>query len=329
MMGWLLAGVLGASILAFFASRARRYGRLFATEHFIEIARACGPLRAAAIARADYPAAESAVEQGDPRTFLSHGPLIVVYTARALEEHVVHHLSVSVPGRVTTGAAGTTFIAWLAMVLGWPIDEVVLSVAPSTVHHAELRVTRAEHARIAASPLLEVTPANVDELRRACLEARSRIIRPPSQSPAPARARAADPSQPHRVPVSQAMAPSFEQVATICRIAHDHSLRPEGKSLRELLMASNYRQLRPDISAEILCGYLADHPEVVTQWSMYSEDKRTSGGWYFLNYGRAGTVGRLGPRATRIDERHYGSAVEACAHYILEELDFWAGLGAG
>ena len=128
--------------------------------------------------------------------------------------------------------------------------------------------------------------------------------------------------------MSQAVAPSFEQVATICRIAHDHSLRPEGKSLRELLTASNYLRLRPGISAAMLCEYLADHPEVVDQWSMYSEDKRTSGGWYFLNYGRAGTVSRLGPRATRIDEHGHGSSVEACVNYILQELDFWAGLGA-
>lgn len=122
------------------------------------------------------------------------------------------------------------------------------------------------------------------------------------------------------------MGPSPEQVATICDIAHDTSFRGSARSLRELLAASDYRQLRPDISAAILAEYLADCPEVVTQWSMYSDDKRTSGGWYLLKQGPRWTVGRLGQHATRTDERNYDSPVEACAHYILQELDFWAGL---
>jgi hypothetical protein len=30
-----------------------------------------------------------------------------------------------------------------------------------------------------------------------------------------------------------------------------------------------------------------------------------------------------------MDEHNYDSPVEACAHYILQELDFWAGIGPG
>lgn len=61
---------------------------------------------------------------------------------------------------------------------------------------------------------------------------------------------------------------------------------------------------------------------------MYSDDKRTSGGWYFLRRGHRWIVGRLESQP-RPDEREYDSQFEACAHFILLELDFWTGLSGG
>jgi hypothetical protein len=122
------------------------------------------------------------------------------------------------------------------------------------------------------------------------------------------------------------MAPSLSEIATICRIAHDSSLRGAGISLRELLKASDYRRLRPDITEAAVAEYLADHPEVVTQWSMYSDDKRTRGGWYFLDDGNLWAVGRVGPKGARTDERKCRSPSDACAHFVLLELDFLASL---
>lgn len=118
-------------------------------------------------------------------------------------------------------------------------------------------------------------------------------------------------------------------VETVCSIAHDSSGRGAGRSLRDLLEASDYARHRPSLTVATLAEYLADRPEVVTQWSMYSDDKRTSGGWYFLGRGQVWTVGRLGPNAVPTDERHYGSAVDACAEFILLELDFWASRSHG
>jgi hypothetical protein len=118
-------------------------------------------------------------------------------------------------------------------------------------------------------------------------------------------------------------------VATICSIAHDSSGRGAGTSLRDLLKASDYARHRSNLTVATLAEHLVDRPEVVTQWAMYSEDKRTNGGWYFLERGQGWTVGRLGPNAVPTDERHYGSAVEACADFILLELDFWASRSHG
>jgi len=118
-------------------------------------------------------------------------------------------------------------------------------------------------------------------------------------------------------------------VATICTIAHESSGRGAGRSLRDLLNASDYARHRSSLTVASLAEYLVDRPEVVTQWSMYSDDKRTSGGWYFLERGQEWTVGRLAPNAVPTDERHCGSVVEACADFILLELDFWASRSHG
>jgi hypothetical protein len=122
---------------------------------------------------------------------------------------------------------------------------------------------------------------------------------------------------------------SSEHVATICSIARDSSGRGAGRSLRDLIKASEYARHRPSLTVATMAEYLVDRPEVVTQWSMYSGDKRTSGGWYFLDHGQGWTVGRFGPHAAPTDERHYASAVQACAHFILLELDFWASRSHG
>jgi hypothetical protein len=118
-------------------------------------------------------------------------------------------------------------------------------------------------------------------------------------------------------------------VATICSIAHDSSRRGAGRSLRDLLKASDYARHRSSLTVATLAEYLVDRPEVVTQWSMYSDDKRTSGGWYFLERGQGWTIGRLGPNAVPTDERHYDSAAEACAEFILLELDSCASRSHG
>lgn len=72
-------------------------------------------------------------------------------------------------------------------------------------------------------------------------------------------------------------------------------------------------------------NHLADHLTMIEQWLMYSEDKRTGGGWYFMQAGNEWETGRVGPTGL-VDKTKYLSAVEACAAYVLMELDFWSSL---
>jgi hypothetical protein len=106
----------------------------------------------------------------------------------------------------------------------------------------------------------------------------------------------------------------------ILRIAHDTSMRGAGVSLRDALSLTAYRELRPQFGESDLLPYLRDHPALIEDWLLYSYDKRTDGGWYLLQDGTIGEIGRIA-QATR-----FPSLEQAVAAYVVRELDFWANL---
>ncbi|HEV3192163.1 MAG TPA: hypothetical protein VGY54_16740 [Polyangiaceae bacterium] len=123
---------------------------------------------------------------------------------------------------------------------------------------------------------------------------------------------------------------SRAQLGKICGIGHDTSMRGAGASLRDAINVTDYRRLRPLVTETAVSEYLANHPEGVTQWSRYCEDKRTSEGWGFSKGGDSWTVWRLSPpHFQRSDQQIFPSEIAACARYILLELDFWANLPSG
>lgn len=117
---------------------------------------------------------------------------------------------------------------------------------------------------------------------------------------------------------------SSDRLDPICRI-------PEAlpqRSLRDLIDETGYRYLRPALSRDEVTSYLVRHPKLVLEWLRYSENKRTSGGWYLMHPSSGWVVGRLaGPEQER--ELRFGSGPEACAEFILRELDSVAGDPAG
>jgi hypothetical protein len=120
------------------------------------------------------------------------------------------------------------------------------------------------------------------------------------------------------------------RIETICRIPDDYygwSRPSSNKSWKALLAASHYSELRPQLTAVQLAAHLHAHPLLVSQWERYSEDKRTSGGWYFVRSLDGWVLGRLTSAGAR-DERLVRAAdPEACAEYILLELDWLAAIG--
>ena len=120
------------------------------------------------------------------------------------------------------------------------------------------------------------------------------------------------------------MVPSSDQLDVICRIPE----RLGRKSVRDLVAETHYRELRPSLTREDLTDYLSRHPGLVREWLRYSEGKRTSGGWYLMHPASGWLVGRLGGPEKERDLR-FGSGPEACAEFILRELDGVAGEPAG
>jgi hypothetical protein len=112
-----------------------------------------------------------------------------------------------------------------------------------------------------------------------------------------------------------------EALLQILRVGHDTSMRGAGLSIREALQKCHYIQLRNSFGPDDLLPLIRADRNFVIQWIMYSEDKRTSGGWYLIESTRE--VGTFGPPPASFT---FHSIEEAVAHYVVRELDFWSTL---
>jgi hypothetical protein len=106
---WILGGLGGLAVLLV-VSRARKYGRIFADAHLIEIGRAAATLKAAALASCDTEPSSAA----DPRILQTSANLAIVYTVRKDDTRYVHHCSVSVRDGYTAHSVGRTFVVFAA-----------------------------------------------------------------------------------------------------------------------------------------------------------------------------------------------------------------------
>ena len=113
------------------------------------------------------------------------------------------------------------------------------------------------------------------------------------------------------------------QLIDILRIGHDTSGRGAGLSLRDALSRIRYGERRAGFDEATLLRLVRAHPAFVEDWLAYSEDKRTSAGWYVLKNAQ---IGRVNVPESQIQ---FASIEEAIASYVIRELDFWANVSAG
>jgi hypothetical protein len=172
-IGWIVVGFGFASAAALVASRMLPYRRVFSDRNFLEIAKACPRLKAAAL---DKPLGEdaSALRPGDPRALLTGAGLALVYTIRHVETEVVHHCSVSFRG-YTAHAVGATFTLLLVKLLGIPLDKASFAIGATTIHHMEASLSRDDHAAVAARSVPEVSVDDLTALRSELLAGRERV----------------------------------------------------------------------------------------------------------------------------------------------------------
>jgi hypothetical protein len=107
------------------------------------------------------------------------------------------------------------------------------------------------------------------------------------------------------------------RLISILRIGRDVSPRGDGVSIRDALKRVSYVGYRTTFKANNLLPLIAADPTLVEDWLAYSEDKRTSGGWYILRSGEIGQVSRPASRTT------YSTIEEALAEFVVRELDYW------
>jgi hypothetical protein len=117
------------------------------------------------------------------------------------------------------------------------------------------------------------------------------------------------------------LTPSDADIDGILRIGHESSIRNSaGVSMEEALRRTCYRKLRSGIDHAKIVAALQARPQAVHDWIMYSQDKRTNGGWYIDP--ESCRIGRHGHENSTYS---FGTLTDAVAAYILHELDYWSG----
>jgi hypothetical protein len=121
---------------------------------------------------------------------------------------------------------------------------------------------------------------------------------------------------------AEAMRINEAKLLLILRIGHDTSMRGEGLSLRDALARSQYSGLRAQFGPSEFVPLLRANPDLITQWLMYCEDKRTRGGFWVDK-----TTFDVGSLESPESTVRFGSLVEAVAEFVVRELDCWSEVG--
>ena len=93
------------------------------------------------------------------------------------------------------------------------------------------------------------------------------------------------------------------------------ALKQVDKSLDALLTETKFQFYFNEISLADVIHHLQNHPKLLEVWKEYSDDKRTTGGYYY----REKYIGSL--EHVSFDKK-FTSDTEVCAEYILREISF-------
>jgi hypothetical protein len=105
-------------------------------------------------------------------------------------------------------------------------------------------------------------------------------------------------------------------IEQICRLPVDcKTMRT--KSALQLVQESGFFENPSALLQSEVESYLREHSDLVHDWLIWSADKRTDRGWYFLEEAGHFVVGYypLGDQIT------FSDPVKACAEFVIRELD--------
>jgi len=91
-------------------------------------------------------------------------------------------------------------------------------------------------------------------------------------------------------------------------------------SMNALLKETGYCEFHDLFSETAIADALSLNPEIINDWLEYSEDKRTSSGWY-IKRGKKGAfiVGKV--EMIENSEMTYTDKIKACAAFIKREVE--------
>ena len=92
-------------------------------------------------------------------------------------------------------------------------------------------------------------------------------------------------------------------------------------SMYSLLKDKGYFEIYNQISEKNIQDVLARNPECIKLWQIWSENKRSSSGWFLgKNEDRKYTVGYI-PAKEDLKSTEYFDVIEACAAFINREIE--------
>lgn len=107
-------------------------------------------------------------------------------------------------------------------------------------------------------------------------------------------------------------------IERICRLPLE--FRKSNESFSTLVGESQFHVFCGYITQADVDDYLKKHFSLVAEWEKFSNDKRTPEGWYISINGGKNTVGKLTVNSSKPAEIQFQTPTEACAYYILKEL---------
>ena len=113
----------------------------------------------------------------------------------------------------------------------------------------------------------------------------------------------------------------MDVVGGICELPVQFKAR-RTVSVSQLVDESGYRTDPGTLTVDEVSRHLHKHPDLIEAWLAYSEDKRTSSGWYLTR--RSDDIFEIGyyPEGERIVVAGHAAA---CAEFIVREVRSIAG----
>ena len=94
----------------------------------------------------------------------------------------------------------------------------------------------------------------------------------------------------------------------------------ENRSAFDLCMESDFLIHHKEVTVENIKEYLLRFPDLIKSWDIWSANKRTNHGFYFVSDNSKSKVGYINLSGKETFKKTFDSPVDACAEFILKEI---------